>query len=348
MRVLPPQEERRREVELLCNLQDDMAVLENGWQKKKIPPPKAVSHLCEILESIRAITRAESLDQFENVCIELEEKLTLVQNKKEKLEKHQWTLVSDLIQRVRESLELEESEIIDLTSDWTAPPACPEGARNGDSPATNNHQTPALEEDQMNKPLQTDAQELLRKAQEALISGNGEMAKDLAMQAAGVLAKIEAQEAQKKEKGLRADLEMAVHEEAEAEEAFNRINEELSDRAKEVDQLNAKLAEADSSFTQHQQLCQQIKEQVEKIEAELASLGQQRKNLLEQFQEALPARDAAERECARLKNDLEKLKPELDMIKESAGAAEAQMAKARENKKSLETQIDRLAARVAS
>jgi predicted nucleic acid-binding Zn-ribbon protein len=347
MRVLSLQEERQREIELLNNLQDDMAVLENAWKAEKISPKKTVSHLSEIVESVYAIARAESLEYCENVCADIRETLNLIQYKKRKLEASVWTSIAELMRLTKTSLQEEGPAEID-------PPSCKDNGRpapaadsdNGQNDAAaHEHTQPPQEEIQMNKSLQTNVKELLQKAQEALNSGNGENAKQLAMQATEMLAKMEAEEARKKEKTLRGDLEIAVHEESEAEETFARIVEEKTDREKELNQLNTKLSEGRSTFNEKQQACQQVKEQVEKIEAEIASLTEQRKNLLEQFQEAFPARDASERECLRLKKELDKLTPDLELILDSFTSAESQLEKTRQKRLALEEELDKLSAK---
>jgi chromosome segregation ATPase len=350
MHVLPPQEERQREIDLLDNLLDDLTVLEHAWHKKKVAPQKIVSHLIEILESIQAISRAETLEEFEKIAAEIRGKLNLVLNKKAKLEKKQWAMISELIELVKESLREKNAFIEGAAWDEKKPSHTNEtGRASEEAPSSENsgERIPPQEENHMDKSLQVNAQELLQKAQEALVSGNGEGAKELAMQAAELLAKIEAEEAKKKEKILRAELEDAAREEAEAEETFARITQEKSDREQEINALSNKLTDARSSFNEQQRACQNIKETVEKIESEISSLNEQRKKLLEQFQEALPARDAAERECNRLKKELDKFTPELELILDSANAAEAQLAKARQKKQTAEAQLESVSSKIA-
>jgi len=344
-------EERRREIELLNNLQDDLAVLENAWSKKKISPQKAAKHLVEIIESVCGVARAGSMEQFERICIDIHKRLGRVQEKEEELGKRQWALISEMMELVKSSCDTGDSPEVDprlWNESWGMGEAPLQTADDTNAPASADTENglPFREEKQMSKTLRTSAKELLQKAQEALSSGNGESAKDLAMQAAELLAKVEAEEARKKEKSVRADLELAVHEEAEAEEALSKINEELTDRQNEVNQFNNKLSEARSSFTEQQSACQSIKEQVETIEAEISRLNEERKGLLEQFQEALPARDAAERECIRLKNALDKLTPELELILDSAKAAEDQAAKSRQKRELLAVELDNAMAKI--
>lgn len=351
---MEPRQTRNRQpqIDLLTNLQDDLSVLENTWQRKKISSPKAAKHLREIVQSVHTIAKAESFGEFETICIETLKRLNSVENKKTDLEKRQWALVSELIEHVKTSLRDATATAADVESrmgTWNAKSSTsgPADGSNGSSSDDLEESSPR-EEPQMSTSIHANAQELLQKAQEALVSGNGENAKELAMQAAEILAKLEAEEAKKKEKQLRSDLELAVHEEAEAEETLARIKEEMADSENEINQLTNRLSEADSSFKEQQKACQQFKEKIENIEAEITRLNEEHKTLVEQFQEALPARDAAERECVRLKKELEKLAPEMELITDSTSSAEQQLSQARERREILAAELDKVMAKIGA
>jgi chromosome segregation ATPase len=384
MQVQNMSDSRRREVFLLNSLHDDLAVLESAWQKKKISPQKAAKHLNEIMQSVEAIAKTESLERFEMICAETRKKLDLVENKKAHLDKRHWALISELVELIKSSLNKGNGAAADAETrkeDSKAKPVAVIPANTSDEPPSMeppsieppsmeppsvesssvesprvelpstetevDRKLPPREENQMNKDLQANAKELLQRAQEALLSGNGENAKELAMQAAELISKLESEEAKKKEKGLRADFEFAVHEEAEAEETLTKIKEEMADSENEIHQLNEKFSEARTSFTEQQQTCQQVKEQIENVESEITRLNEERKTLLSQFQEALPARDAAERECLRLKVEVDKLTPEFELITDSARSAEDQLAKARQKREALEAELNKTVSKIS-
>lgn len=200
----------------------------------------------------------------------------------------------------------------------------------------------------MDETLHMDAKELLQKAQEALQLGNGDSAKELALKAAELISKIEVEEAQKKEKHLRDDLELAIHEEVEAEETYEHLKQEMADRNEEFSALNSRMTDAQSSLEEQQHACSKIKEEIEKTEAELARLQGEYKRLREQFQEALPARDAAERECVRVKGQLQNLQPEMEVLTDSLAAAESQLEKARQKRTEKEAALGKILQRISA
>lgn len=350
-------DDRQLELELLENLIEDLRVLENSWKKKKLAPKKVAGHFAEVVGSILDIARSGAPDSFEEACADLKTFAVSVGNGKTHIDQNSWQLTSELAELVRQSLR-HDGAGDGLLEDWKSrwrdreePDQVPgRGADFAESPlnARENKEAFAREDDEMGRTLQTDAEQLLRKAQEALSSGNGDDAKELALQAAQLIAEIEVEEARKKEKSLKADLEAAALEEAEAEETLGHLKEEMTEREQELASMNNRLSEAQNAFEQRQDTCHQLKAQIDQVESELASLKEKHQALRGQFEEALPARDAAERECVRLKEELEKLAPETEIIDDSVKAAESQLARARSKKQAIEAELEELAAKTAA
>ncbi len=357
---------RQQEVDFLDNLKEDLGVLENSWNKKKLSRKKVVKHFIGIVDSILEIAQSESFEPFEPVCAHIREFLMSVAGGKAELEQSFWSMTLELMDILRDSLRDGAVALADLEewrSGWWAD-APPQGSQQEDptgdfdlresplqeSPpeeVDDNVEALGREEDEMGETSQMDAKELLQKAQEALSSGNGDNAKELALKAAELIAKLEAEEAQKREKGLRDDLEMAAHVEVEAEETLKHLVEELDERERELTPMRNRLADAQASFETQQRACHQLKTQIDETEAELQSLEEKHKRLLDEFHEAMPARDAAERECSKLETEMERLAPEVETISDSVNAAETQLAKARKKREEIEAELEKLTQKTA-
>jgi DNA repair exonuclease SbcCD ATPase subunit len=353
---------RQQEVDFLNNLKEDLCVLENSWKKKKLHRKKVIKHFIGIVDSILEIAQSESFEPFEPICADVRDFLVSVASGKAELEQNFWSMTLELMDVLIDSLRegaVAFANLEEWQSRWWADASSeksreqdPSGGFNPqDSPleeVDDNVEAFGREENEMGETSQMDAKELLQKAQEALSSGNGDNAKELALKAAELIARLEADEAQKREKQLRADLETAAHVEAEAEETLKHLKEEFDEREQELAPMRNRLAEAQASFETQQRTCQELKAQIDETEAELESLEEKHKLLLDQLQEALPARDAAERERSKLGMEMERLGPEVETITDSVNAAESQLAKTREKREEIEAELEKLAEKIAT
>jgi len=356
--------ERRSEfegdIDFLNTLKDDLSVLENSWKRGKLNPGKAAKHFAEIIDSLVEVARSEDVKPFETICTRMRTFLTSVRSGGANLDGACWTMTQQLIGLLKDTISgkpVENGPLQEWQSRWDATMSSPspgerrhmnEYDRNtsGVVEAEDNARVLFREGKEMVENTHIDPKELLKKAQEALTTGNGENARVLALKAIELIAKMESEESKKKERQLRTDLETAVHIEAEAEETLNHIKQEMDDREHELASLTDRLTQARSSLEEKQNACRQIKKQIEEIETELASLKQNHKELVDQMHEALPARDAAERECGKLTAELERIRPELETLTDSAHAAEAQLARARQKKEAVDAEIEAMLQRI--
>ena len=352
--------EERQEVVFLNNLREDLHVLESSWGRKRLNRKKILRQLIDILDSVLDIARGESLEPFEAALEEVRTCLTSSTGKKSDIEKQPWDVMSEIMDLLTQSIRegaVPVGALEACRSRWNGESASREAT--SEEPAGDfSHPDPsyqaaggeaessAREEDEMANTDQTDPKKLLQKAQQALLSGNGESAKELAFKAAELIAKQEAEETERKREILKADLEVAAQLEAEAEEAFRHIKEHVTERQQEIDALTAQISENESSLEERKHAHQQIKDAIESAEAELAALKEKHQQLLEQFQEALPARDAAERERVRLKSELEKAENEIVALQEGFEEAEHQLTQTRQQRQEIEAKLEKLAEKV--
>ena len=356
MRSVNGENEDRQDIAFLNNLKEDLHVLENSWRKKKPNRKKVLKHFVEILDSILDIARTESLEQFESILSEMRSHLTNSASVEADFEKQPWGPMSEIINLLMQAIlegVVPTSELEACRSRWDGGSASQESANDGPSGDPGHAASPpqaaheetelsAREEEEMTHAKKADPNKLLQKAQQALLSGNGESAKELALRAAEMIAEQEAEEAARKSKILRADLEVATHLEAEAEETLRHVTEELAEREQEAASLTNRLGENESFLEERKHSHEEIKEQIENVEAELAALKEKHRQLLEQFQEALPARDAADRECVRLNAELEKVKSGIADLQQSSEEAESQLTQTRQQKQEIEAKLEKL------
>lgn len=347
-------DELQQQTDYLNNLKEDLRVVENSWRKKKLQRKKAVKHFVEIVDSALEIARTQAVDHLESVCADVRQFLLSDSSGAAKFQDSSWSLVAELIDILRDSLvdgEAVAEKLADWEERWKESTYGTEGELEmlmGESEDT----LLSLEESRVKQEGQsrgedkmvgrTEAERLLREAQQALSTGNGDNAKELALQAAQLIAKLEAEEAMRKEELLKESLEEAAKLETEAEETLKPLREELAEREQELDSASARLADAESSLEERVRACKEIKEQIDKAESELAALKERHANLLEQYQETLPARDAAERECSRLETELETLRPEVEGLRENIGVCEKQMEEARQKRAEIEAELEKL------
>jgi len=346
--------EEREELRLLSNLKDDMRILQNSWKKKKLRRKKTLKHFIGIIDSVTNIVRSESLEPFETSCAEMKAQLKSVANGKADFEESLWLQTSDLMDSIGDTLRNgsqadnghEEEPIAeeltgkesDSQSDMEVSPV---PADDGDNPI-------AEEEKEMIAPNQIDPQRLLQEAQDALLSGDGENAKELALKAADLIAQIAIEEAKQEEKRLRTNLERVMHEEYEAEETVRQLREDLDERETELSSTQDHMAEAQTSLEGRDRACEEIKKEIDQVADELEVLKVKQDELHDRLQETLPARDAANRECSRLKKELENLGTEIDPMRDSIAKAEGQLTQAQRRKAEIEAELKELEEKVAA
>jgi len=355
VRFIFGEHEERQEVVFLNNLKEDLQVLENSWRKRRPNRKKILKHFIEILDSILDIARAESLEPYEDILGEVRSQLTSDASKRGDSEDQPWGQMWEIIDLLTQSLRdgaVPTAALEACRSRWNEQSNVPDSGGeepSGDSdhpvssPETAHGEVESSEqEEEMSRTDQADPNNLLERAQQALLSGDGENAKELALKAAEIIARQGAEEAEKKRELLKADLDVATQLEAEAEETFRHIKEQMTEREQETGTLANSLAENESALEERKRVHREIKDQLESTEVELAALKEKHGQLLEQFQEALPARDAAERECTRLRTELEKAESEVAALRESSTDAENQLTQARWQKQEIEAKLEKL------
>ncbi|MBI4831824.1 MAG: hypothetical protein HY801_09790, partial [Candidatus Lindowbacteria bacterium] len=133
-----------------------------------------------------------------------------------------------------------------------------------------------------------------------------------------------------------------MRDEAESQETFRHLKDELVERERQLAVLATRVAEAQAASEERQRSSEETKEQIDKTEAELAALKEKHKNLLTMYQETLPARDAAQREVMRAKVEMEKLDSEIAVARETVGDAESHAAQARQNRTGIEAELQKV------
>ena len=352
------------ELKFLNNLKEDLRILENSWRSRNLHPKRVVKHFLEIIDSISEIARSESVEPLELLCADLKQYLTSVAGGKGALGERSWSMTSELMDLLRDSIRegsaapaaagleelkarvYEETSAHQLEARETATGPARQASPPGDHPV--GAQTRAQEENKMAITNNENAQELLQEAQKALLSGNGEGAKELALKAARLIAEAEAEELRKKEKILRVDLEAVIHEETDIENSVNEATEKIAGHESELASLTERLAQAQSAFDEREKACQKIGKEIDKVEEKLAEAKEKHKEVLDRFQEFLPARDAAERECTKIKAEYGDLPKKIETMRESLQELEHRLAEVRGRKTKTEAELEKLAEKTAA
>jgi len=346
----------RQDVKLLKRLKEDLRVLETSWQNKSLHAKKVLRHFLEIVDSISDIARVESIEPAEVVCDDLKEYLACVADGRASLGERSWMTALELIDLVSDSLDngsaasdsLEKlitrwkEETAPMVSPAKEPPKAPGLQASPSWETFSNAKMLGREEDDMSEIRETDAQELLQKAQEALSSGDGEGAKELALKAAEIIAKAETEERQKREKGLRDALEKTTREESEVEQSLNHTMEAIGEREEGLNLLTERLSQAQSALDEREAACKEIRGEIDEIETEMASIKEKHKKLLDRLQEVLPARDAAERECAKIKAEYGNMPDETENLRDKKQELEHQLELIRKQKAETEAELVKL------
>jgi len=346
----------RQDVKLLKRLKEDLRVLETSWQNKSLHAKKVLRHFLEIVDSISEIARVESIEPAEVVCDDLKEYLAWVADGRASLGERSWMTALELIDLVSDSLgngsaasdSLEKlitrwkEETAPMVSPAKEPPKAPGLQASPSWETFSNSKMPGVEEDDMSEIRETNAQELLQKAQEALSSGDGEGAKELALKAAEIIAKAETEERQKREKDLRNALEKTTREESEAEQSLNHTMEAIGKREEGLNLLTERLSQAQSALDGREAACKEIRGEIDEIETEMASIKEKHKQLLDRLQEVLPARDAAERECAKIKAEYGNMPDETENLRDKKQELEHQLELIRKQKAETEAELVKL------
>jgi chromosome segregation ATPase len=346
----------QQDTKYLDNLKEDLKVLETSWRNNNLKPRRVVHHLVEIIDSLAEIARVEDIESAGVLCTSLREYLASVASGKADLEDRSWTTASDLIDlladsvtgdnvpfagfenlktRWKEEEELSERSDADVPADTKSAHA-----------ASADMESPTLEVSQMSEINEVDAKELLQKAQDALLSGQGESAKELALQAAEIIAQAEAEERKQTELRVRADLENIISEESEVERSIASTKEMIADREEDLGKLSERLSLAQSTLEERETACKQIREDIESTENQMNALKEKHKELLDLFQEVLPARDAAERECSKINAEFGDLPAEAESMRETLQDMEQRMERIRQKKGDAEAELETLADRI--
>ncbi len=317
---------------------------------------KTVKHFLEIVSSVHDVAQEESAESLEPAWADLKDHLISVASGKSVFWDGSWNVTGELMDMLCNALRdvsVTPDGIEDFrtrvrketrsrltsgrsASDGLSPEASPK-ASTGDS--MNGH---TQEENQMADAIQNDPKKLLEEAQEALLSGKGESAKELAMKAAELIAEAEAKEARRKEEKLRSDLEGVVYEESAAEALVSETKEKLTASENQLALINKRLADARSAFEERESDCQKLKKDIESTEAEIASLREKQKLLRQRFEEAAPARDAAKRECNKIESECGNLPSEVAKLREDLQDTERHLAEIRSQKSAIESQMENL------
>lgn len=317
---------------------------------------KIVKHFLEIVNSVHDVAQEESAEALETAWADLKDHLISVASGKSVFWDASWNATAELmdmlcdalrnvsvtpdgIEEFRNRIRKETRSRLSSdkkTSDGFSPAASPK-ASTGDG--MNGH---TQEENQMADEIQNDPKKLLEKAQEALLSGKGENAKELAMKAAELIAEAEAEEARKREETLKSELENLVQEESAAEAFVSETKEKLTASENELAGFNKRLADAQSAFEKRENDCQELKKEIESTEAEITSLREKQKQLRERFEEAIPARDAAKRECSKIENASGNLPSEVAKLREDLQDTEQHLGEIRLRKSEIESELENL------
>jgi len=353
--------EETQEIKFVNTLKEDLKTLEISWSHKKLSEERVAKHFLEILNSFSEVAQAEFFEAFEPVCADLEEHLASVGSDRAELWEEAWTLTTELIDLLIESLRegsVESDRIEELQTHIRNGTNLRELAEEeflDESRYSSSHEVSAddngimraQEENKMANDVRVDPKELLAKAQEALLSGNGDNAKELALKAAELIAEAEAEEAREKQEALKSQLESVIHEESDAETSISEIREKTAEREKELAAFNKRLADARAAFGKRESECQEIKNEIENNEAEIAALKEEQKKLRERFEEAVPARDAAKRECSKVESESRDLPAEVEMLRENLTETEERLKEIRQQKSEIEAGLAKLNEKLA-
>jgi predicted nucleic acid-binding Zn-ribbon protein len=349
--------EESQEQRFIQTLKEDLQALEYSWRNKSLSAEKIANLYDEILHSFSDVVRTEDFEDFEHTCEDLEDYIASVKGRKTELADEAWRLTAELMDLFcsamregsapAEKLKQLRSRIAkQVTSKLSAKRKYSEEHGRTDAisvTAGGNQEIRAQEETTMTDHAQQDPKLLLAEAQEALSSGKGYNAKELALKAAELIAQVEAEEARKKLAALQIELENVAHEESEAQAFLDETRERATELEKEYSAFNQRLTDARANFNNREKECEDLKKEIEKTEAEMASLKERQKELRERFEEVVPARDAAKRECARIENESKDLPSEVQTWRDSLKETEERLAEIRNRKSVIEAELKELA-----
>lgn len=348
-------------VKFLKRLEEDLRVLETSWLNKNLHPKRVVRHFEEIIDSVAEITRTEGLDPAETICADLKEYLASVAGGHASLGERSWMTALELIDLVSDSLRSgseASSDLEKLHTRWAEEALLLETAMDETPDSPGRQSRPSWEgfgesevhnpeESEMTDISKMDPQELLLKAQKALSSGDGEGAKEMALKAAEMIARIEAEERKKREKALQSDLEAVAREESELEQSIYHTKEKIAGREKELGELTERLSQAQAALDEREAASREIRREIDETEAEMTAIKEKHKQLLDRFQEVLPARDAAERECTRIKGEYGELPAQIESLRDDLQGLELQMEQIRQRKAETEAELARISEEIA-
>lgn len=350
------------DVAFLDNLKEDLRVLEKSWHNKNLKLKRVIRHFEEILDSLSEIARVEAIEAAGVICDSLKDHLASVAGGKAELGEQAWATTVELIDLLADSLRkgnVPYAGFENLKTRWKQGADGPEQpslavpnetGRLTKRPGTASDGTQAhnLEENEMSSNDGIDPNELLKKAQEALLSGQDDSAKELALKAAELISTGAAEERRQKELTLRTDLENIINEESEAEQSMTHINEKIAEREEALNEVTERLSQAHAALDERENACRQVREQIDKVEAQMAEIKQKHKELLDSFQEVLPARDAAERECTKIKAQYGELPVEIESLRDRLQDMEHRLEQIRKRKVTTEAELEKFGVKTAT
>jgi DNA repair exonuclease SbcCD ATPase subunit len=350
-----------QEIKFVNTLKEDLKTLEISWNNERLSKKKVARHFLEILNSFSEVAQAEFLEAFEPLCDNLEEHLVSVANDRVELWEEAWTLTAELIDLLIESLQegsVESDKIEELhtritqetdSKEFVEADSSQESIQSAENElsADDGEVMHAQEESIMVDDGQVDPKELLAKAQEALLSGKGDNAKEFALKAAELIAAVEAEEARKRQEALSFQLENITREESEAETFVSETKERTAELEKDLAAFNKRLADARAAYEQRENECQEIKNEIEKNEEEMAALKEKQRELHKRFEEAAPARDAAKRECAKVESESKDLPSDVEILRENLAETEKRLKDIRQQKAEIEAELATLNEKLA-
>jgi chromosome segregation ATPase len=349
---------QRDEIRFLNGLRDDLRILQHSWRNGTLPREKVFKVFREIIDSIDELAPTESLETVDLICDDLREYVTVSPNGNGSAGERAWTLTLELIDLLGASMDEETADAVDfeefhsrILEEKNMKSSENNELREEASQPRTEPQTESVEQEgtiMAEAVTTTNPQELLQQAHEALMSGNGESAKQLALKAADLISKQEAEAARRRENELRTELDRVVDEESRTEDSLRQIKDDVAEREQQVGSLQARLEQARTAFAERDQACTALKKQIHLTEEELATLKQKYKELFDSFHEALPARDAADRERAKIEAEYETVAPDIEGLRDDMQALERRLEDIRRARIQTEAGLQALANKIGA
>lgn len=191
-------------------------------------------------------------------------------------------------------------------------------------------------------PHDSDPPELLRRAQAAFEQGKQLDARQLALQAAQGISKMEAEKAQRRLHDLQVDWKNAVQASEEAEGLLARLKDDFQTNEISLKQAQSAVTKTTSTFEQRNAAHLEVKRELEEVEKRLNEIQYRYREILARLEETQPATDAAQRERRRAQTELERAELAHRNVRQRKDEAEEAADKAQDRKASLERELKEL------